>query len=288
MSPVTKIIREVKYKLQTIKVPTPVVPEITIYIDGKTILNLVRDNKLSTNSELILRTDGSQAGPDAPSKVVKAAAVVSQTTNDSNDVKSIQDAAGSSTVKSIQDVLDSGKSTATSANIADSKSVTDEDNAKGMDTENPGARLRYDLGCRYLAASRFDVAEKEFRLAFKMDQTFIAPLLMLQELAEITGREIEIPTAEPEDSSPQENTAKTTSDSTSKNTSEGSSEVTTKVKTEQQPDVNIHTSVTNVKNNDARNTKNRSETNDSILFTGLIIAVILVVIKLVFIDDVKN
>ena len=200
--------------------------------------------------------------------------------------------ADSSAVKSIEDILGAGKinQKSTPQNKDDgSNDDANDKNAQGMDTENHGARLRYDLGCRYLAASRFDVAEKEFRLAFKIDQTFIAPLLKLQELTEITGRDVNIPTADQEDSSADARTPADTSINSLKDVSDSSTKTTTQEQSElQHPDANATTSVTNVKNNETGNSRNRRETNDSILFTGLIIAVILVVIKLVFIDDVKN
>lgn len=291
-SRVTEIIREVKYKIQKVEIPTPIVPEITIYIDGKTILNLVRDNKLSTESNLILRTDGSQTGTfiDKNNGTLTASAgQLNKETNTSakdlesnhnNSVKSIADVLNDSTKTADSRTGDSRPADGTTQNQAESEDITA---TKGMTTDNPGARLRYDLGCRYLSTSRFDIAEKEFRLAFKMDPTFLAPLKKLHEIEEITGKRIEIPSPETDKSS-----VENISIQTDNTTVQGPAPVTT--------NTNLTINTTNIDGtkeaptgeNTSTAETNRSDTNDSILFTGLIIAVILVVIKLVFLDDVKN
>lgn len=271
MAPSTKTIREVKYRIQ--KVEVPVVPEIKVYIDGDTLLNLVKDRKLSSSSTLVLRTDGSQA------MVRTAGASVDSSDNSQTN-------SGPQSIEDIKKNLMTSRSADEQEQSDDSTSA--EESSRGMSTENRAARLRYDLGCRYMSTSRYDMAVKEFVQAFNLDNDYNAPLLKLREIAEITGRDIVIPEKKAEETHEPSGTNNTVNVTVNNNSVTSSTATTTTTVTSTSENNEGDSSTPLSSENSQGGSSQSSGSGDSILFTGLTIAVILVIIKLVFLDETRN
>ena len=282
----THTVTETRYKIQ--KVEVPVVPQINVYIDGKTLLNLVKDESLSNNSVLILRTDGSQAGNGHPNQSTGVAE--KRFSNDTDIVP----------IKTISDIKRSLKAQSAMSETSEQTHPSENDNAEeGMTTQSSAARLRFDLGCRYMSTSRYDMAMKEFIHSFELDNSYLAPIYKLKEISEITGKEVEIPTAKDKDtlSTEKNGTESAIQVTIHSNSVENTTNTTIHdgtIETER-PSVDETSETTNPSNNNEKHNSssqnNSSEENgagDSILFTGLTIAVILVIIKLVFLDDGKH
>ena len=259
--PKEKVIREVRYQIRKVEIPQTIVPKVEIHLDRQTLLTLVRDELKSTDDKVVMRLENTvQKAPKptkGPAPTTKPPVVT--------------------------------KTPPVTKKPAPKPKIPD-----GTETENSAAMLRYNLGCRYMATSRFKKAEEEFHKALKLDNEYEAPRYQLRQIKEQFGIDVYIPPLKP--TPPPTPTKLTTKpvvtqkpSPTSKATPTASP---TQVATNQGTKASIATTASQSANETTATTapqrrRNRARGN-TVLLVGVFIAIGIIVIKLLFLSDPED
>lgn len=174
------VVREI-HDVRTVEVPRTVVPTVQILLDGRR-LGLVRDDGLSTPERLVLTLapEAAPAVPPSPAPAPTASSAVAAPTT--------------------PPVPAPPPPSPTPHPSPAPLPATPPPTPQGPDptaTTVPAARIRFDLGQRYLAASRFDAAEEEFRRALTLDPLYEAPRSELRRMRDTYGLAIAVPEPPP-------------------------------------------------------------------------------------------
>ena len=264
--PKEKVIREIRYQIQKVEVPQTIVPKVEIHLDKQTLLALVRDELQSTDDKIVMRLQ-------APTVAVTGKPIPT--------TKPTQEATEKPSITKVPVVTD--KPTPPKPKVPD-----------GTETKNTAAQLRYNLGCRYMATSRFQKAEAEFHKALKLDNEYEAPRYQLRQIRDQYGIEVFIPPLVPTPP-PTPTRAPVKPAATLKPTvtaRETSTPKATKVATAKATKATAETTSAQSARKTTDTTTPRQERNrargNTVLLVGIFIAIGIIVIKVLFLTEPED